>query len=96
MKTSLPPRKGAMAAVTTAVILSSLAMPSAFADDQTPAPAAAAEASSEAGNIVPEGEHKYTAEEAGNTTNQTESQAWYDIYRARQDAGQRTQTPARR
>lgn len=90
MKTSLPPRKGAMAAVTTAVILSSLAMPSAFADDQTPAPAAAAEASSEAGNIVPEGEHKYTAEEAGNTTNQTESQAWYDIYRARQDAGQRT------
>lgn len=90
MKTSLPPRKGAMAAVTTAVILSSLAMPSAFADDQTPAPAAAAEASSEAGNIVPEGEHKYTAEEAGNTTNQAESQAWYDIYRARQDAGQRT------
>ena len=90
MKTSLPPRKGAMAAVTTAVILSSLAMPSAFADDQTPAPAAAAEASSEAGNIVPEGEYKYTAEEAGNTTNQTESQAWYDIYRARQDAGQRT------
>ena len=90
MKTSLPPRKGAMAAVTTAVILSSLAMPSAFADDQPPAPAAAAEASSEAGNIVPEGEHKYTAEEAGNTTNQTESQAWYDIYRARQDAGQRT------
>jgi len=79
-----------MAAVTTAVILSSLAMPSAFADDQTPAPAAAAEASSEAGNIVPEGEHKYTAEEAGNTTNQAESQAWYDIYRARQDAGQRT------
>lgn len=90
MKTSLPPRKGAMAAVTTAVILSSLAMPSAFADDQTPAPAAAAEASSETGNIVPEGEHKYTAEEAGNTTNQAESQAWYDIYRARQDAGQRT------
>lgn len=90
MKTSLPPRKGAMAAVTTAVILSSLAMPSAFADDQTPAPVAAAEASSEAGNIVPEGEHKYTAEEAGNTTNQAESQAWYDIYRARQDAGQRT------
>lgn len=90
MKTSLPPRKGAMAAVTTAVILSSLAMPSAFADDQTPAPAAAAEASSEAGNIVPEGEHKYTSEEAGNTTNQAESQAWYDIYRARQDAGQRT------